>query len=359
MPTASFFRSGRLHVVAVSALAAFAASLVAACAPDSSTTGPGTDASQLYWALTLDHRAVTLSTAAPYDTLQLTATPRLSSGAAMPDAPPPRFTSTDLERVQVDATGLLRAVGVGTGIVVVAADTVGNIVHADTVLVNVTDVAAPPRLAALSIHPVPPDSSRFALGGTLFVPQKVLAARTLDTAGAAIDGLAVHYASSDRRIAIIDRFGVVTPIRPGEVTFYATTTAYGVTQADTLPFTIGLPLLVTIEVRLQTTPAGDTTVLLPPATVLGVGGDILWDNPTAVPVDVTFDDPSTIVQDDVLCSFLGALAPEAFCTGGDIAPFAIDTSGPFLSTRVRRFPVPGTYHYQSPLHGTTGTIVVQ
>jgi hypothetical protein len=126
-----------------------------------------------------------------------------------------------------------------------------------------------------------------------------------------------------------------------------------------MPFTIGPPVLVTIEVRLLSTPAGDTTVVLPPTTVLGVGGVIWWENPTSVPVDLTFDDPAKVVQYDELCAIFGPVSPEAFCTGGDMSPFAADASGPYLNVRVRRFPVPGTYHYQSPLHGTTGTIVVQ
>jgi hypothetical protein len=160
----------------------FAAALGASCAPDSVAPTPAPDPSHLYWALTLDHQAVTLSTQPPYDTLRLTATPRTSSGAVLSDAPAPTFISTDIVRLQVDSTGLLHAHQVGTDIVVLVTDTVDDIVHSGMVLVNVTDTAPPPVLAALSIHPIPPDSAKVALQGG-----KTLAALTTDSAGNPID----------------------------------------------------------------------------------------------------------------------------------------------------------------------------
>lgn len=336
--------------------------LVGGCAPDDAAPTQSIDGSQLYWAVTVDHQAVTLSLDAPYDTLRLTATARTATGAALSDAPVPRFRSTDVDLVQVDSTGLLHAVKVTTGTVVIAEDTVDNIVHSDTVWVNVTDVPDPPMLANLSIHPVPPDSAAFALGGTLFQFQKVLTARAVDASGTPIDGIAVHYASSDPLVATIDpTTGAITTNRVGAVTFTASATAYGVTRADTLPFTIGLPVWAAMSITQRVTDQGDTVPVFPLApTVIGAGGDVSWNNETSLSVDVTFDDSTNVTQDDQVCAAFGAFASDAFCGGGNIPAWSADTTGNYLlSIRVRHFRVPGTYHYRSTRYGVTGTIIVQ
>ncbi len=372
----TILRTGRWPVAQRQAARCAAASwlllgtlLLAACAPEPMRPTPRPDPSQLYWALRLDHHAVTLSIHAPYDTLRLVATPVTASGAVLSDAPRPRFYSTDVERVQVDSTGLLRAIKVGRGIAVVAVDTVEDIVHADTVWVNVNDVTDPPVLAALAIEPVP-DSAKYALGGTFLdlfsgvVPHLTVRATDGNGAEISMDSLAVAYASTDTMVAMIDPVtGVITPQRVGRVTFIATATAYGVTKADTVPFTIGLPLSVSFMIETRVDAHGDTVPVFPSApAVIGVGGDVIWHNTTSLPVDVTFDDPTNVGQDDTLCtSFLGALAPEAFCGVGNIAAWTVDTlpTGGTIITRVRQFLVPGTYHYRSTRYGTTGTIIVK
>src|SRR4051812_21430714 len=87
-----------------SVLALLLASTVLGCGSDDALSAPAavTDGAQLYMALTLDHRAITLSTVPPYDTLRLTATPRNAAGAPLSLGDSITFTSSDPATVRVD-----------------------------------------------------------------------------------------------------------------------------------------------------------------------------------------------------------------------------------------------------------------
>lgn len=353
------------------ALSLLLAVFTLSCTPDTTAPVRQIEPNRLFWALTLDHHAVTLSVVPPYDTFRITAVARTSTGAVLPDAATPRYTSTDVDRVQVDSTGLLRAIKAGTRVVVVAIDTIDAIVHADTVWVNVTNASPAPVLTTLSIHPIPPDSAKTALsGGSPLVDQLVgvfpvtLSARATDADGQPINGLIVHYVSLDPSTATIDPLmGTITGLRVGEVTLVATATAYGVTKADTLPFTIGLPLGLFVQPEVRVDAHGDTIVAFPTApTLLAAGGDVMWFNTTGLPVDVTFDDPTDVRQDDGMCA-MGEGTPyvDVVCGEGNIALWYPGPPGDdvLLGARLRRFPVPGTYHYRSTRYGTTGTVIVQ
>jgi hypothetical protein len=325
---------------------------VASCASDSTAPVPAADASRLFWAVVLDQHAVTLSTVPPYDTFQLRATARSSSGAVLEDAPAPRFISTDVGRVQVDGAGVLHAVRPGTNVVVIAVDTVDDIVHADTVRVTVTTDAAPPVLATLAFPLM--DSTKFALGGTLLFGDSPgpLTVQASDAAGNAITALAVHYASSDPRIATIDPVaGVPTLRQPGSVTFTASATGYGVTKAATLPFTVGLPVNLAANIT-QTVVGGDSVITVSSPATIAVGGTIVWLNNTSVPTAITFEDPASALQDDLLCQALTVL-----CGNGNIDAFVFHTGDFDLAMRARQFRAPGTYRYH--IGDFTGTIIVK
>jgi hypothetical protein len=322
------------------------------CASDATVSAPpAVDDSHMYWALTLDHRAVTLSTAPDYDTIRLTATPRNVAGQPLSDFPAPTYTSLDLEHVQVDADGLVHAIASGNDLAVVASLTQDNHTHSDTVLINVTeDASPPPALATFSIQPIPGDSAK-----TSTDVQKSLQARTEDASGTPIVGLAVDYRTSDPTTATIDRStGVIQPIRPGRVIVVATGTAYGITKGDTLSFTIGYPVTLLLSVALQQSASGQqVAAFVPNHLVMGTGGVVLIFNPTTVATDITFDDPANVAQADEYCGFL----PD-FCGSGNIEPFASNPDDPSSTSgnRARRFPVPGTYRYHSTIFGTTGAI---
>lgn len=325
--------------------------VVSSCAPDAAVApSPSVNDPHMYWALTLDHHAVTMSTVAPYDTIRLTATPRTFEGTALANLPAPTYTSLDLDRAVVSADGLVRVIKIGNRIPVVATLAVGNLRHADTAFINVTSLATPPVLATFSIHPTPPDSAKTA-------EPKTIVARATTADSTEITGLAVYYKVSDPTTATIDRAtGYLAKVRPGHVTVTATATAYGVTRTDTVTYVLGYPLLQTFNITARTNASGQTVNAFSPVRLeLGPGGSVLFFNLTAIPTDVTFDDPTNVAQNDDYCGFLAFL-----CGSGNIDAWAKDPNDPsgLTAARTRRFPVPGTYTFHSTIFGTTGTIVV-
>lgn len=334
--------------------------IVGGCSGDAAVAPPPvTDVSRMYWALTLDHHAVTLSLVAPYDTIRLTATPRNAAGESLSELPAPTFTSTDLERVQVDADGLVHARKVGSQVKVVASLAYGNILHADTVVITVTNTATPPVLGSLSIDPAdktPADSAKIPVNTT-----KTLTAITKNTAGTTISGLAVYYASLDPTVATIDRSsGLITPHRVGRVTLIAAATAYGVTKVDTVPFTITHASQVPTQIALQPGANGQATWGFTVSRItITKGGVVLFINlPATNPtIDVMFDDPTNVAAASQFC------VPPAIthgCGTGNIEAFGGNpaAAGPANNNRARSFPVPGTYQFYSTILGTGGTITV-
>ena len=326
---------------------------VAACAGDPAVTPPPQqDPATLFWQLTLDLHAATMSTVAPYDTVRITATPRTISGAPITDLPAPTYTSLDLDRAQVDSAGLVHVIGSGDAIQVVASLKVENILHADTLVLNVTDESSPPAMASFTIHPDVGDSAKTGSSSTATV-----FARAYTADSTPIPDVAAYFTTSDLTIATIDRTtGFLDPIRPGHLNVYATTTVYGVTKVDTLPYTIGHPTILVVDIPPRVQPNGQTIpVFDPDSAVLGPGARVLFGNELGPATDVTFDDPTNVAQDDLYCSFA-----ETLCGSGNIAPWTFDPNDPsgLSAIRVRLFPVPGTYTYHSALFGSTGVIVI-
>lgn len=318
----------------------------------------GRGAASLYWALALDHKGITLSNAPPYDTLTITATPRDGKGLPLPALGAVTYRSTDLEHVRVSPDGLLQAVRAGAGVRVIAELATGNVRHADTAIVNVTDDPAPRPMASFSIQLPPSDSARWPMEGAevVFGLVKVIAAHAADADGDSIRGLSVHYASSDTTVATIDPItGRLEGMRPGHVTLSAAATAYGSSMTDSLQFTITMPLFQWVQITTDTS-AGSGAHFQPSEIRITPGGTIMWLNRSRQPVDVMFDDPANVAERTTLRCYL----PGDPGGVGDIPAFG-DTTGNIFSPpncRSRRFPVPGTYTYQSTLTGATGRVVV-
>jgi len=292
------------------------------CGGDPVAPRPAPDPSQLYWALTLDHRAVTLSTVAPYDTIQLTAIPRTALGSPLAESASVVFASTNPQNVQVSPTGLVRALSPGDGTVVTATVTVGGVTHADTAVVNVTATATPPVLGRFSIHPIPPDSAK--RGATVFpYPWPVVAA---DTSGNLIPDLATACTSSDTTVVrVLPQCGLIFAQHPGHAVITASATAYGVTKADTLDFTVGEWLIAAVDISQGAGSLRDVTI--------ASGGTVFWINQTTQPIDITFDDSTHV-------------------PGGNIAALSPG------SLDIRVFPVPGTFTYHSTAAQASGAIIV-
>lgn len=359
-------------------VAALGLTVFGGCHGDPVAPASPDDSGKAFWALTLNHPAITLSTVAPYDTIQLVGTARDANGNPLGDATDVAFTWTDTVHATVTHEGLVRALAPVKGIMVIASLSRGNITHADTAVLDITNEPAPPALASFSIQPIPPEEAAIAVLPTnvavLFtwyfnMPfSTTLPARVLDAGGDSISGLPMSFVSSDQSIAKVDRrSGVVTPVRDGRVTITASTTAYGVTMADTIPFTVTAPALAFVaagDVRVPMEMVGTGLAPLgsagaffaPQEVVITAGGFVLWANSMIGPaVDVVFDDPdqaSQVTEDDVFCH----------CGAGDVPAFAVDSSDlsvfSLARLRVRHFPVPGSYAYHSTLTHATGRIVV-
>jgi hypothetical protein len=316
------------------------------------------DPSSAFWALTLDHQAITMSTTPPDHSIQLTAVPRAPSGAPLEGLPAATFFSGNTEVLSVSATGLLTARAPGFGVPVVARLTADGITHVDTAFV-IAQPGPAPTVASFSIHPLPGDSAKFSVTGALGDPVRTLQPLGMDDLGNLLF-LPARFRSLDPTVAgIHPHTGQIMPVRPGRVTFIASTTAYGALMADTLPYIIGTVLAAGVTV--ETVGGTNTTKFGPPEVTIGTGGIVFWENFTGIPVDVTFENPA-----------LAEAVPEHFnceqgmpCDGGNITPFETslaeieaDPSQIVAGQRVRRFSVPGTYTYRNTLANTTGTIVV-
>jgi hypothetical protein len=98
----------------------------------------------------------------------------------------------------------------------------------------------------------------------------------------------------------------------------------------------------------------------PDRLVIGPGGTVLIGNHSGIVTDMTFDDPTNVMQVDMWCRPPFSIIAPLMCGSGNIEAFARepnDTQG-LTALRTRRFPVPGTYNFHSTIFGTTGTIVV-
>jgi hypothetical protein len=324
-----------------------------------------------YLSLELNVRRAVMSTAAPYNTLQLVPTPRTASGAVLTDSLDVQYVTRDTT-LRVTSDGLVTALytTANTWVLARVRDLQHGITRVDTLFVRVTATTPPSPLATFVIHRPPGDSAKVSMYDSSF---PMFALDTLHVAATAEDGtdltpdVWVRYAVSDSSIAKVHaNTGVLTGLHPGQVMVYATTTYYGVTKTDSLQMTIGNPLtaIVTAEVASSATVAGQSVRHFVPETItIGVGGIIYFrtDGASALEMDVVFDDPSA-VQPDAITGYntgsgnIGPLPP-LYPNGGFVLNPAC-VSYAVCSGETRSFPVAGTYHYHSALYGTSGTIIV-
>jgi plastocyanin len=342
-------------------------------APFQPATGP--TAARLYWSLTLNQHAATLSTVMPYDTLRLAATPRDGDGNPISGLGAVTFSSTDPEHVQVSADGIVKALEAGEAIVVTATLAVGNTQHADTLLLNVTDEPVPPVLAHVSLDPT--DSTKWAVNGDgslLSISNqgtwnsfdwKVPTVFGTDANGNAIPELAFTFTSSDTTVARTLGTGgsllIVVPKKPGRTTIIASATAYGVTVADTIPFSITMPVFGVVRIAPRQVGLNATAIgFIPDEVTVSPGATVMWVNAGGQPADVVFDDPTDIViHGAVSCAAAGAADQGG---AGNIASFG-EPQDPNVALssencRSRRFLSSGVYPYQSTLTGARGRVVV-
>jgi hypothetical protein len=363
--------------------------LALACESDNLKPEPVEEDDRLYWSLELNHRAVTLGLpGSGYDTLTLVAIPRNFRGEPLAGFSAPTYVSKSTDLVTVTDDGQLHALSASTTPAwVVATVTAGNVKHSDSVQIRVMD--PPIGLASFSVHPVAPDSAKEAVNTDLLaISPKLLQVHATDANGALVTGLPVSFHSSDPTVASIDRVtGGITGLRTGPVTFYASTTAFGVAKADTVPYQIGRPLYYDIIINYFTPADGAAPYFFfePSEITVGTGalirmginfpGTIIN---TVKNIDIVFTGDN---QSNVLPSDASVLRNRStmfiFCTGNPffgIPPTAtncavggnIEGSGtiggserPVSLMSYRVFSAPGVYEFHSTrLGGISGRIIV-
>jgi plastocyanin len=259
-------------------------------------------------------------------------------------------------------------------------DTAQRVTFVDTCFIRVTATAPSAPLATFTLRP--------AAGSDTVMPVNqfyTMTATATDIGGQPVSAIP-YFTSSDPSIAKIDRLtGVIISGRIGRVTLYATTWAYGVAKRDSLQFTVITASAAQVQV-LAVLPTGSTKPILtfwPQIITVSAGAVVTWENKSSSDsMDVVFDDTTnvdsaqypnvrfrfgtgrgnigswlndTLGTGDVaarICTVLGGTPPGPSCVDA-LQLF------PFARQRLRKFPVPGTYHYHSAKWGTSGTIVVQ
>lgn len=342
-------RFGVRHRRAVAVLLCTAA--VSGCGADYASAAAPVDRSQLLASVVLDHHAIVISTAAPWNTIHLAATPTNPDGVPLAGLAGATYSLSDSGSVTITPNGQLTALAPSSGVRVVASISDGNVTRTDSAFVYVTDTPAPPTLATFSIQPLPGDSAKMAPADPFgLYGQKQMVVQATAEGGAPIDALPAYFTTSDQSVATVDpAAGLVFAIRPGTVVIHASTTAYGVSMTDSLVLTVIPPLIGGVAL-VERTPVGSTTPVLafdPDRIVVSVGATVLFaNNSIRESTGIVFDDPANVAESPLLPT--GA---------GDIPPFHADENGSGLVTRA--FFTPGTYTFHSTTFDTHGTIVVQ
>jgi hypothetical protein len=321
------------------------------CGGDAEFTPPPA-ANTVYWRVSLDRHAVTLTLNGAYDTLTLVPTPRTVLGDVWSpgtDSVPmlTTFTSTDSSRVSVSDDGLLTARALGTNVRVIVKQQVGNVTTMDTAMVSVTAPAVPQTLTTFSIRPT--DSTKRALGTVWALP--IVA---LDQDDQSLGSVLARYNSSDTTVA---RFSnawspVLAAGRVGSSLISATTWIHGVVKTDTFTLTVGYGLSTLAIASAQPVEGGGTEITLTNTKVnLGPGADMGFRNNTNQPIDIIFDDPAKILGSS------RNTPPDL--TAGNILSLPGDTTLALTArTKYRKILIPGTYEFHVEPGGATGTIII-
>jgi hypothetical protein len=328
--------------------------LCAACSSDAVFQPVAPAAENLYWKLRLNEHAVQLTTSAPYNTMQLVATPRtytddewVPGEGTDTTGGPTAYRSTDSSKVQVTQDGVVHAVAVTSAQVrVIASRQIGQLTHADTVVVRVVADPAPVMLGDITIAPT--DSAKVGLGTNKSLPLKVT-----NKDGGTITGAIAYYTTADTTIAKFNNAwtATVTPRSIGSTLVTATIWVYGEVRTDTFTLSIGYPVKATFNMTGKTGADGRTTASLDVTTrEVGPGATLSWVNATGDLIDVTFDDPSAAL----------APVPPGTNGSGNIVGLPGDAAlTQATRTQSRRFLEPGTYTFHTSRFGLTGSVVVR
>jgi len=329
-----------------------------------------------YASLRLNVRGATMSTVAPYDTLQLSAVGLTASGAAIQGPDTVRYATNDT-LVTVSPAGLVtarHATGAGRTTMVIATlhDHATDITHVDTAFIAVTSAVPASPMASFAIVRPAGDSTKLAVKDWIVsLPTATVAVSATAADGSDIRSLLnIRFSTSDSSIAKVSATGEVTGMQRGMATIYATSTYYGVTKRDSVQYQILDPMLAWINAEMvpSKTQAGTFLRQYAPATItISTGGTVIFQTGDGeLSMDVVFDDPSAAQPAP---AWLTSIVSWIGTGAGNIGPLPLITiNGQFnpecnditlCTGGMRTFTQPGTYPYHSALFGTSGVIIVR
>lgn len=380
------------------------------------------DPSTAFWRLSLNYHAIVLSTDAPHNTVQLTATPLNIFGDTIPHSTPVTFFTAELAdtTLTLNANGLVTANSEISRAAVIARTTIDGITLADTAYIMIRRQTPIIPLSSFSIQPEPSDSnwmwSAQVFFGYVYPNEKYIPVFATNQASEIISPEEMMVAIWPERSEIASRqdldYHTISSSLTGDtgsVLVHAEMLYYGTLWTDTMRLYIIPPPYRETGIATLRTATGAWRRELQPATLtIYAGTSVRWGNlgPNTSVLKITdlsflHDDPFW----DFAGSYIGAYAivssgdsvdlvfdhpelvdagapqfgQEATLEGGNISAWAPvqcvfangDSCNGWFSPalypqlrsdvgfRTRAFPVPGTYHYHSTRHPELqGTVIV-
>ncbi len=311
-----------------------------------------------------EHRAYNLATDSPYDTVTLDVGAYTIQHKRL-DLPI-AYEVTNSQAMEIDSSGMLHANGTASGALIRAYTTVDGVTRSDSVYVTITEGTPATLPVKVAFELNPGDSAKF--GSTIqFARGKTVQIIRNDDAGSNMSTLQVGLWVSDLSKSTVAQRGnnaTIMAYRPGKVTFYISTYAYGRAFLDSLPYVIGLPVSGYI-VAYTRMPSGSRDSIVdfhPKRLTVGMGACVHWDRRSVgYLADVEFED-SAEAKSPLNVPQCSPYMSESLASG-NISAFAYqldEFGGPVLgsNTRARVFTKPGIYKYRSKLYNTTGEILV-
>lgn len=311
-----------------------------------------------------EHRAYNLAIDTPYNTVNLDVGAYSIQNKRLDF--PITYEVTNHLAMEIDSSGVLHAKGTASGALIKAYTTVDGVTRRDSVYVTIT-AGTPARLPVKVAFELNPGDSAKLGETTQYARGKTVKIIRNDDTGGNISTLQVGLWASDLSKAKVAQSGnnaTITPYRPGNVTFYISTYAYGRVFLDSLPYLIGWPVSGYIGAYTRM-PSGSRDSIVdfhPKRLTVGTGACVHWAAKSYnYPVDVEFED-SAEAKSPVNVPQCWAFMIDGFVPGNISAWKVLSdgNGGPLTGShmRARVFTKPGIYKYRSKLYNTTGEIRV-
>lgn len=320
------------------------------------------DKDKFFWSLKLNHRAVNISTNAPYDTVTLEAKAYTANGDEIEGLTNVTLLSQS-ENVVVFPGGIIKGFKqtAASGVFVIATATINGVTLEDTAKIVVTNVVSPPKFK--DINPSLNNNKTYVTMVHLYdLDPSAVEPHVVDSADNAIPRLILNYRSRTKYGLNFDDSwnGLLLPIQKGSHVVDIDGYVYGRKISDSITIKV-----MDRRVQIHTV---SPDLGIPRESYISLGGGVYWLNHTDDSLDIEFENPEMAKQS--CCTLLGMLLAS---DSGNIKPFQRDMSKPVIAKpcficfpRVepdigqgRSFHVPGRYKYTSRKNPNIwGTIIV-